>query len=214
MLRSREAVVDYMMPMGLHHLFAWGHHYGPEPWCDIPGARPDWMPSYYHRADSTGIGFDRSPSGSDVTAQYPDSLASLYADPATCPENLILWFHHLPWDYKLKSGDTVWTALSRHYERGYQAAQDMLREWDNLKPYFESTGKPDLWQDVQRRMHTQVRDAQWWKEACLLYFATFHSLPMPDFVTPAVHTLDELKQVNLGIDNYTCPSPELLNSVR
>lgn len=214
MLRSREAVVDYMMPMGLHHLFAWGHHYGPEPWCDIPGARPDWMPSYYHRADSTGIGFDRSPSGSNATAQYPDSLAGLYADPETCPENLILWFHHLPWDYKLKSGDTVWSALCRHYERGYQTALDMLRDWDSLKHYFESDGKLDLWQDVQRRMHTQVRDAQWWKEACLLYFATFHSLPMPDFVTPAVHTLDELKQVNLGIDNYTCPSPELLNSVR
>lgn len=94
MLESREAVVNYMIPLGLHHIFAWGHHYGPEPWCDIPDARPDWMPSYYHNADSTGIGFNRSHTGSNATAQYPDSLCRLYDDLTTCPEKYLLWFHH------------------------------------------------------------------------------------------------------------------------
>lgn len=93
MLQSREAVVNYMMPLGLHHQFAWGHHYGPEPWCSVPGARPDWLPSYYHKADKEGIGFDRSSKGSDAVSQYPDSLRQIYNDKATCPEIYLLWFH-------------------------------------------------------------------------------------------------------------------------
>ena len=99
---SREAVVDYMMPLGLHHIFAWGHHYGPEPWCDIPGARPDWMPSYYHRADDGGIGFDRSSKGSNATAQYHSPLCEQLDNVDTCPENLLLWFHHVPWNHRIK----------------------------------------------------------------------------------------------------------------
>ncbi len=108
MLDSREAVVDYMMPLGLHHLFAFGHHYGPEPWCDIKGGRPDWMPPYYHRADSAGLGFNRSSSGSNAVAQYPAQLAKKLDDINTCPEEFILWFHHVPWDFKMKSGATLW----------------------------------------------------------------------------------------------------------
>lgn len=103
MLESREAVVNYMMPLGLHHIFAWGHHYGPEPWCNIPDARPDWMPSYYHNADSIGIGFNRSHTGSNATAQYPDSLCRLYDDLTTCPEKYLLWFHHVPWTFRMKA---------------------------------------------------------------------------------------------------------------
>lgn len=211
MLSSREAVVNYMMPMGLHHLFAFGHHYGPEPWCEIEGARPDWLPSYYHRADSTGIGFDRSPSGSNAVAQYPDSLASSYSDPAKCPENLLLWFHHLPWDYQLQSGEILWDALCRHYEKGYQSALSMLKTWNECKPHIANA---PLWADVRDRLITQVRDAQWWKDACLEYFSTFHNLPYPADVTPALHTLDEMKKIKLPIDNFTCPSPQLLNSLR
>ena len=93
--------------MGLHHLFAFGHHYGPEPWCAIEGGRPDWMPSYYHRADSAGIGFDRSSKGSNAIGQYPDNLAKRLDNPALCPEEFLLWFHHLPWEYQLPSGDTL-----------------------------------------------------------------------------------------------------------
>ncbi|WP_373846136.1 alpha-glucuronidase, partial [Bacteroides heparinolyticus] len=120
MLRSHEAAVDYMMPLGLHHIFAWGHHYGPEPWCNVPGARPDWMPSYYHRAGANGIGFDRSRTGSHATAQYPDSLCRLYDDPSTCPEQYLLWFHHLPWNHRMKSGRTLWDELCHRYDSGVQ----------------------------------------------------------------------------------------------
>ena len=211
MLDSREAVVDYMMPMGLHHIFAWGHHYGPEPWCDVPGARPDWMPSYYHRADSTGIGFDRTSKGSNAVGQYPAEFAALLDNPATCPEKFLLWFHHLPWDYKLPSGMTVWEALCRHYEDGCDRAVDFLRTWVQCEPDIADKA---LWNDVHQRLLTQAKDAQWWKDACLQYFAQFHNLPYPEFVTPAFTSLEELEKVQLGIDNYTCPSAELLDSKR
>ena len=114
---SREAVVDYMMPLGLHHIFAWGHHYGPEPWCDIPGARPDWMPSYYHRADSLGIGFDRSSTGSNATGQYHSPLCEELDNVDTCPENLLLWFHHVSWNHQMKSGRTLWAEMCYAYDR-------------------------------------------------------------------------------------------------
>lgn len=211
MLDSREAVVDYMMPMGLHHIFAWGHHYGPEPWCDIPGARPDWMPSYYHRADTTGIGFDRTSNGSNAVGQYPAEFAALVDNPDTCPEKFLLWFHHLPWDYTLPSGMTVWEGLCRHYEDGCDKAEELLRAWVQCEP---AVADKTLWNDVHQRLVTQVKDAQWWRDACLQYFAQFHNLPYPEFVTPALTPLEELKTVNLGIDNYTCPSPELLDSMR
>lgn len=211
MLGSREAAVDYMMPMGLHHLFAYGHHYGPEPWCEVEGARPDWLPSYYHQASADGIGFDRTSNGSNAVAQYPDSLARIYSDPKTCPEKLLLWFHHLPWDYRLPSGEILWDALCRHYERGYQYTLGMLQTWDECKPHIADK---DLWEDVHARLLTQSKDAQWWKDACLEYFSTFHDLPYPEDVTPPVHTLDEMMRVKLPIDNCTSPSAGLLNSVR
>lgn len=211
MLGSREAVVDYMMPMGLHHIFAFGHHYGPEPWCDVPGARPDWLPKYYHRADSTGIGFDRSPTGSDAAGQYPDSLARLYSDPRTCPENLLLWFHHLPWDYRLPSGEILWDSLCRHYEAGYQYTLGMLRTWEEVE---YAVPDKELYSDVLRRLMTQARDAQWWKDACLGYFSTFHKLPYPEDITPSVHSLDEMMRIHLPITNFECPTPQILDAVR
>lgn len=211
MLGSREAVVDYMMPMGLHHIFAFGHHYGPEPWCDVPGARPDWLPKYYHRADSTGIGFDRSPTGSDAAGQYPDTLARLYSDPRTCPENLLLWFHHLPWDYRLPSGEILWDSLCRHYEAGYQYTLGMLRTWEEVE---YAVPDKELYSDVLRRLMTQARDAQWWKDACLGYFSTFHKLPYPEDITPSVHSLDEMMRIHLPITNFECPTPQILDAVR
>lgn len=210
MLMSREAVVDYMMPLGLHHLFAFGHHYGPEPWCNPEGARPDWLPSYYHRADSAGIGFDRSPSGSNAIAQYPEPYRSLYASSSTCPDNLLLWFHHLPWDYKMKSGATLWDELCRHYERGCVAVSDMQKSWMKAKPYIA----PELYRDVEERLATQARDAIWWKDGCLLYFGEISGMPLPDDVTAPVHTLEQLRAVDLGISNYESPSTSLLNSKR
>ena len=198
MLCSREAVVDYMMPLGLHHLFAFGHHYGPEPWCNPEGARPDWLPSYYHRADSAGIGFDRSPSGSNATAQYPEPYRSLYASASTCPDELLLWFHHLPWNYKMRSGATLWDELCRSYERGCITVSDMQKAWTAAKPYID----PQLYTDVETRLATQARDAQWWKDACLLYFGEFSGMPLPADVTAPVHTLEQLRAVDLGITNF------------
>lgn len=210
MLSSREAVIDYMMPLGLHHLFAFGHHYGPEPWCDIKGGRPDWMPPYYHRADSAGLGFNRSSSGSNAVAQYPAQLAKKLDNINTCPEEFILWFHHVPWDFKMKSGATLWQELCNRYQSGVESVETMQRQWTAAKPYID----PELWNDVNERLMTQARDANWWKEGCLLYFQQFSGMPIPDNVTPPVHTLDQLKGIKLGISNYECPTPELLNSKR
>lgn len=210
MLSSREAAVDYMMPLGLHHLFAFGHHYGPEPWCWRKGARPDWLPSYYHQADSVGIGFNRSESGSKAVAQYPQPYREIYNNVETCPDNLLLWFHHLPWDFKMKSGLTLWNELCCHYERGCQAVKKMQATWKSAEPYIDA----DLYKDVERRLVIQSRDAEWWKDACLLYFGEFSQMPLPENVSAPVHTLDALKNVKLGITNYEAPSGKLLDSVR
>ena len=217
MLRSREAIVDYMMPLGLHHQFAWGHHYGPEPYCDIPGARPDWMPSYYAKADREGLGFNRSSTGSNATGQYPTDYAKVLDNPETCPYDLLLWFHHVPWGKTIqhRCGDRVareslWNALCHHYQHGLDEARAMQRDWDRCQGQIDA----DVFADIQRRLRIQTRDAQWWKDGCLLYFQTFSGLPFPDDVESAVHDLDKLRAIKLGITNYECPSEELLDSVR
>lgn len=210
MLRSHEAAVDYMMPLGLHHIFAWGHHYGPEPWCDVPGARPDWMPSYYHRADDNGIGFDRSRTGSHATAQYPDSLCRLYDDPSTCPEQYLLWFHHLPWNHRMKSGRTLWDELCHRYDSGVQQVREFQKTWDRVESLIDA----ERFRDVQSRLKTQLRDAVWWKDACLLYFQEFSKLPIPYGIERPIHELEELKKIVLPISNFECPDSRLLNRNR
>jgi alpha-glucuronidase len=210
MVYSHEAVVDYMMPLGLHHIFAWGHHYGPEPWCAIPGARADWMPSYYHNADEKGLGFDRSSTGSNAVAQYPEELCKLYDNIDTCPEKYILWFHHVPWQHKLQSGRTLWEALCYHYDRGVQLTRDFQKAWDNVKEDIDA----ERFADVQTKLIAQTRDAIWWKDACLLYFQTFSKLPFPKDYERPIHELDDLKKVQLGITNEECPTIELLNKNR
>ncbi|WP_276866435.1 alpha-glucuronidase [Bacteroides heparinolyticus] len=210
MLRSHEAAVDYMMPLGLHHIFAWGHHYGPEPWCNVPGARPDWMPSYYHRAGANGIGFDRSRTGSHATAQYPDSLCRLYDDPSTCPEQYLLWFHHLPWNHRMKSGRTLWDELCHRYDSGVQQVREFQKTWDRVESLIDA----ERFRDVQSRLKTQLRDAVWWKDACLLYFQEFSKLPIPYGIERPVHELEELKKIVLPISNFECPDSRLLNRNR
>ena len=210
MAESYEAAVDYMMPLGLHHIFAWGHHYGPEPWCDMPGARPDWMPSYYHRAGVNGIGFDRSHTGSHATAQYPDLLCRLYDDPSTCPEQYLLWFHHLPWNHRMKSGRTLWDELCHRYDSGVQQVREFQKTWDRVESLIDA----ERFRDVQSRLKTQLRDAVWWKDACLLYFQEFSKLPIPYGIERPIHELDELKKVALPISNFECPDSELLNRNR
>uniref|UniRef100_UPI0035A0294B alpha-glucuronidase n=1 Tax=Prevotella heparinolytica TaxID=28113 RepID=UPI0035A0294B len=210
MLRSHEAAVDYMMPLGLHHIFAWGHHYGPEPWCNVPGARPDWMPSYYHRAGANGIGFDRSRTGSHATAQYPDSLCRLYDDPSTCPEQYLLWFHHLPWNHRMKSGPTLWDELCHRYDSGVQQVREFQKTWDRVESLIDA----ERFRDVQSRLKTQLRDAVWWKDACLLYFQEFSKLPIPYGIERPIHELEELKKIVLPISNFECPDSRLLNRNR
>ena len=206
MLDSREAVVDYMMPLGLHHIFAWNHHYGPEPWCEIPGARADWLPSYYHRADKVGLGFDRTTSGSDAVSQYPDSLAAVFNSLDSCPEEYLLWFHHVPWGYKLKSGNTLWDELCYKYQSGVDKAHEFCEIWKQMSPYIDK----ERYEAVARRLKIQADDAVWWKDACLEYFRTFSRMKYPSGVDKPVYRLKELKKVKLPISNYECPTEEIL----
>jgi alpha-glucuronidase len=176
MMASREVVVDYMTPLGLHHLMAKDHHYGPGPWVDAGDTgRADWSAVYYHRADSDGIGFDRSPSGSDAVSQYRSPLRERYGDPAHCPENLLLWFHHLSWDHPMRSGRTLWDELCQRYTAGAAAVRDMQAAWDALEDVVD----PLRFADVRARLAIQADEAWWWRNACLLYFQTSSRRPLP-----------------------------------
>lgn len=206
MMESREAVVDYMMPLGLHHIFAWGHHYGPEPWCEMPGARADWLPSYYHQADKEGLGFDRSRTGSDAVSQYPDSLARVFDSLEQCPEEYLLWFHHVNWNQKLRSGRSLWDELCYKYQKGVDEVRAFQRIWKDMQPYVDA----ERYQAVAERLDIQACDAVWWKDACLEYFRTFSKKKYPEGVEPPVFTLKELKKVKLPISNYECPTSDML----
>ena len=169
MLRSREACVDYMMPIGLHHIFKFDHHYGPEPDGFKAHYPLEWCPVYYHQADSAGVGFDRTSRGSGATLQYPEPYCTLYDNPATCPEEYLLWFHHLPWDYKMKSGRTLIDELDFRYQRGVNEVIDFIVTWQQAKPYIDA----QRWQEVNDRLTTQLIDAREWQVVCTKYFGGF-----------------------------------------
>ena len=194
MLRSREAAVNYMMPLGLHHIFAGGHHYGPGPWEAPKGVRPDWTPYYYHRADTLEIGFDRTRKGSNAVDQYHEPLASLFNDPATCPDVYLLWFHRLPWTYKMKSGHTLWDELCHHYENGLLEVREFQKIWDKTEPYVDA----QRFAEVQSKFRRHYRDAQIWKDACLLYFQQHSRLPIPYDIERPVNDLEDLMKIRLG----------------
>ncbi|MCC8118530.1 MAG: alpha-glucuronidase [Bacteroidales bacterium] len=210
MMRSREACVDYMMPMGLHHIFAFGHHYGPEPWCDVSGAREDWLPRYYHRADSLGLGFDRSSAGSNAVAQYREDFAQKVENIDSCPDELLLWFHHVPWTKKMADGNTLWENLCRHYQHGVDEVDAMAEQWQNLNGQID----PEIFADVADRLEVQQADARWWRDACILYFNQYNLLPIPSFVQIDHNSLTKLMNINLKISNFEAPNRELLDSVR
>ena len=201
MLASREACVSYMMPLGIHHIFAGNHHYGPEPWYAPRGVRADWTPPYYHKADSIGLGFDRTLTGSANVKQYPDELCRLYNDINTCPENLLAWFHHVPWDHKMKSGRTFWDELCHRYDDGVHEARRFLAIWDAIQPYVDA----QRFEEMQRKLRIQARDSEWWRDACLLYFQTFSKRPIPQDVEHPVHNLDEMKRFRIPIGMYENP---------
>jgi alpha-glucuronidase len=193
MLESREAAVNYMMPLGLHHIFAADHHYGPGPWYAPPRLRKDWTPPYYHQADSAGIGFDRTTSGTDAVSQYHEPLKSEFNDLKTCPEKYLLWFHHLPWTYKMKSGNTLWYELCYHYNTGLNQARSFQKTWETMKPYLDI----ERFTHVQNKLKQQCNNAQIWKDGCLLYFQQFSKMPIPASVEQPVHNLKDLMKMDM-----------------
>lgn len=173
MIASREAVVNYMTPLGLAHMMATGHHYGPGPWVNNL-SRPEWNPVYYNRADAEGLGFDRTPTGSDATSQYAPPIARLFAGP-DIPDRYLLWFHHVAWNHKMKSGRTLWDELVLHYDHGVATVHQMRQTWDAMKPYVDG----ERWSQEAAFLTIQQKEAQWWRDACLAYFETFSHMPMP-----------------------------------
>ena len=185
MMRSHGAAVDYMTPLGLHHLMARGHHYGPGPWVE-GGPRADWTSVYYHRADSMGIGFDRTPTGSDATGQYFPPLRDVYADPDRIPEAYLLWFHHLPWDYEMASGRTLWEELVHRYYRGVEKVQQMGFVWSTVEGLIDD----ERHEQVADFLAIQEKEARWWRNASVLYFQTFSGMPIPERYVKPEHTLE------------------------
>lgn len=175
MMTSREACVNYMMPLGLHHIFKFDHHYGPEPDGFIASYPLEWCPVYYHKADAQGIGFDRSSKGTDAVGQYPEPYRSLYDNIATCPEEYLLWFHHVPWTYKMKSGSTLWQELCMKYNMGVAMVEVYRDFWHtSAKQYMK--GHEQEWQHTDSLLNVQLENAKEWRNTCLKYFQTFSKM--------------------------------------
>jgi len=196
MMDSREAVVDYMTPLGLAHLMDTGHHYGPGPWVNSLN-RADWNPTYYHRADEKGIGFDRGPTGSNATAQYAPDVAKLFADQKKVPEQFLLWFHHLPWTHKMASGRTLWDEIAFRYTRGVERATKLRDTWYELKyrPDMQGYIDAERYAQIVAFLQIQVDEAQWWRDACIAYFQSVNKLPLPAGIAPPRQPLEYYKSL-------------------
>ncbi|MGK7391029.1 MAG: alpha-glucuronidase family glycosyl hydrolase [Candidatus Cyclobacteriaceae bacterium M2_1C_046] len=175
MMNSREAVVNYMTPLGLHHLMGWSHHYGPGPWIKDKH-RADWTSVYYHRADEEGVGFDRTASGSNAVSQYFPPVAKKFGDIDNCPEKYLLWFHHVPWDHEMNSGRILWDELNIKYQSGVDTVRKMQETWETLQGYVD----PERFNLTKTYLKIQEKEAEWWKNACLTYFQTFSDKPFPE----------------------------------
>jgi len=174
MMDSREAVVNYMTPLGLHHIMGWDHHYGPAPWIkDKP--RADWTSVYYHQADNAAIGFDRTSKGSNALGQYSPEVQRIYEQLENCPEEYLLWVHHVPWDHKMKSGKTLWEELCGHYYNGAESVRKMQIAWNTLQGKIDE----DRFRQVRSLLSIQYKEAIWWRNACVLYFQTFSKKDLP-----------------------------------
>lgn len=191
MMGAREAVVNYMTPLGLAHLMATGHHYGPGPWVDtLP--RADWNPVYYHRADADGIGFDRTTHGTNAVTQYAPIVAHRLNDKRTTPLPLLLWFHRVGWDERLPDGQTLWETLVGRYDLGVRQVTAMRAKWDTLAPYIDG----QRYSETAAFLKIQERDAQWWRDACIAYFQSVSGRPLPAGVAPSSMSLMELKALS------------------
>jgi alpha-glucuronidase len=191
MLHSREAAVNYMTPLGLHHIMGYNHHYGPAPWYD-KAERADWNPVYFHRADSVGIGFDRTAQGSNALAQYYPEVQKQFEDITACPEEYLLWFHHVPWNYKMHSGRNLWDELCHKYNEGVFTVHTMQHTWNILKQYVDE----ERFEQVKMLLDIQEQEATWWRNACVLYFQTFSRMPLPEGFELPGKTLDFYKSLS------------------
>lgn len=196
LLESHDALVDYMTPLGLHHQMWGGHHYGPAPWWNTY-ERDDWNPTYYNKANASGIGFDRTKTGSDTVSQYFPQARDEYSNLKTIPEKYLLWFHHVAWDYKMKSGKTLWDELALHYQRGVDWTRRARKDWESLKGVIDA----ERHKAIARKLAIQERDAVWWKDASLSYFQTFSKLPLPSGVEKPQKTLEDYKKIDL-LDDF------------
>ena len=190
MLASHEITVNYMTPLGLHHIMGRNHHYGPGPW--VEGGRPDWTSVYYHRADSLGIGFDRTATGSNAVSQYFPPVAEVFGNVEKCPEKFLLWFHHLPWEYKTKSGETLWNALCYKYYSGVDSVRWLQRTWNGLEEKIDA----DRFNHVKMLLTIQEKEAVLWRNSCLLYFQTFSGRPIPEGLEKPEHTLEYYRNLS------------------
>lgn len=191
MMASREAVVDYMTPLGLNHLMATGHHYGPGPWVDdLP--RADWNPTYFHRADAEGIGFDRTASGSNAVSQYAPEVAARFADPAGIDERFLLWFHHLPWDHPMPSGQPLWHELVARYDRGVAATGAMRRTWAGLTDHVDARRH----REVADFLAIQENEARWWRDSSIAWWRSLNGLPIPEGHAPPEHDLAHYRSLS------------------
>ena len=191
LMASREAVVNYMTPLGLAHLMGAGHHYGPAPWI-ASLSRPEWNPVYYHRADSQGVGFDRTATGSNAIAQYAAPVAALYADPETVPLELLLWFHRVPWTQQLRTGRTLWEELLARYDAGVASVIHWQAVWSGMKDVID----PQRHEEVAAALRIQLREARWWRDASIAYWQSIAGLPLPAGVAAPEHALAEYQQLS------------------
>lgn len=173
-MESRENTVNYMTPIGLHHIMGWDKHYGPGPWVKDK-SRADWTAVYYHQADSAGIGFDRTASGSNALGQYYKPVDDFFSSLETCPDEYLLWFHHLSWDYKMKSGKTLWDEICYHYNSGVEGVIKMQSTWNSLREKIDN----EEFNHVSMLLNIQLNEARWWRNSCLLYFQSFSKRPFP-----------------------------------
>jgi alpha-glucuronidase len=194
MLTSRETLVDYMTPLGLHHIMGTSHHYGPAPWVDNAG-RADWNPVYYHKADSVGIGFDRTATGSNALSQYNPEVQKQWNDINTCDEKYVLWFHHVPWNFKIRTGRTLWDELCYKYNTGVDSVRWMQAAWNGLSTYIDQ----ERFEHVRMLLGIQEKEAVWWRNACLLYFQTFSKMPVPANYEKPDHDLEYYKSLKFPL---------------
>jgi alpha-glucuronidase len=190
MTGSREAVVDYMTPLGLTHLMGTGHHHGPAPWvADL--STPSWNPAYFHKADANGIGFDRTATGSNAVGQYAPVIARELASLDRVPEEHLLWFHHVPWTHRMRSGETLWHALVKRYDRGVSKVHALQAQWAALKPFVDARRHAE----VSANLRAQQLEATWWRDASIAYWQSLNKLPLPDGHPLPAHSLEYYKAI-------------------